>query len=119
MDKYSHIRLSDDLINLTDQKVCVYESSSGEIREFPPSDLELPSFPIAVEAGQPTTHYILSREMAQRVKQSGRRLDDIAIVKNASLGRNGATITYLVWGMEPETRLELYDRACELCVQHK
>jgi len=104
---YIHDRLSASFINLTDSTVCLYESCSGQMWTFPPSTDPLPEAP-AFEPGAPLLHYIVEPEMAKQLEESGRSLEDIAIVVGKTAGRHDREITKLVWGKKPSANVRLY-----------
>lgn len=111
MRDYSNYRLSDQLINLTNQIVCVYEESTGEIVKFiPPNNQKLPEQP-SHEPGSPIVHYILEEDDAIKLAHTGRPLDDIAVVYGVNYGRDDIKITYLYWGKNPDARVCLYKDA--------
>ena len=111
MHDYSHTRLSDNFINLTDQPVLVYEGSTGEIVEFVPStEQELPKYS-AEQTDQPIIHYIVDKSQASRIARTGRPLDDIAVAHGKNHGRDGAIITSLFWGKDLNTGVVLYENA--------
>ena len=111
MHDYSNCRLSDQLINLTDQILCGYEESTGEIIKFiPPNNQKLPEQP-SHEPNSPITHYILEKDDAIKLARTGRPLDDIAVIYDAGYGRGGIKITYLHWGNNPNVKVCLYKDA--------
>ena len=46
--------------------------------------------------------------MAEQLREVGRSLDDIAIVKSSASGRDGFIITQLAWGNDPKMSVELF-----------
>lgn len=104
---YRHNRLSADFVNLTDETIRLYEVCSGEIWTFSPSTSPIPEAP-DIKPDAPLVHYIVEPEMAEKLEQSGRPLDDIAIIHHESIGRSGYMIASLVWGKRPSTKVLLY-----------
>ena len=107
LNNYKHDRLSGDLINLTDTTIHLYDVHSGEIWSFPPSTASLPDSP-HFEPDAPLLHYIVKPEMAKKLEQSGRSLEDIAIISEKLSGRDGLKITYLEWGKNQTIKVRFY-----------
>ncbi len=106
MNRYANIRLSDWLINITNQEIYVYDVCTGDICEFAPIKGVLPESP-EMENGL-IVHYIVDKKMAEQLREVGRSLDDIAIVKSSASGRDGFIITQLAWGNDPKMSVELF-----------
>ena len=104
---YKHNRLSGNFINLTDSAAYLYEVCSGQIWTFLPSADLLPETP-TFDPDAPLIHYIVEPEVAERLKESGRSLEDIAIVAGKTTGRHNHEITKLVWGKNPSIIIRLY-----------
>lgn len=116
--KYEHIRLTDHFINLTNEVIHVYESTTGIIKNFVPESREIPQTPEVFLEGAPIVHYIVNQEIASNLEALGRSLDDIAIVDRKLHGRNNVEITYLVWAKDPTIPVNLYNRAHSISLPH-
>ena len=93
MRNFSKTKLTDKLINLTKHTVRMYDEFTGDIMSFHASNQRLPKKPKC-----DTVMYILDSEGFREIAKTGRRLDDIAVITSSSLGRNGKSISHLVWG---------------------
>ena len=113
MDRYKNLKFSDWFINMTDEKIYVYDTSSGDICCFPPGAERLPKSP-HMEPGTPAIYYILDQNEADALREQGRPLIDIAVIRSKSHGRHGIEISYFNWGENPEVRIELLRGAYEL-----
>ena len=102
-------------MNLTGERLYLYEESTGDIIEFDPIDCVLPPFSDRYAYGAPPPqYYIVDEEKLEEIRDSGRELDDIALLESKSKGRHNAIIAYLVWANNPEIKVKLYnyDRCC-------
>ncbi|MBR3121827.1 hypothetical protein IKF28_00025 [Candidatus Saccharibacteria bacterium] len=99
-------KVAEKLVNLTDERIKVYNKSSGEIVTLEPSSIQLPKEPDDCE--NPSIMYVVKKKTANRLKRSeGRRLSDIAIIRCKDRGRHNVEITYLVWGNDIHTEVAL------------
>ena len=96
MCHYKRIKVADELINLTNETINVYDQYSGEIVEIAPVSQELPELP----KNDSRIYYILERKVASRLRKTRRPLDDIAIAEHKGPGRDGFMITSLTWGKD-------------------
>jgi len=117
MQNYRHTILSRDFMNLTDERICLYEESSGRIIAFDPIHCVLPPFSEVYAFEQPPQYYIVDEAKLDEIRNSGRPLEDVAVLKSKSYGRHGAPIGYLVWARNPDIRIKLHEyderRSCE------
>lgn len=109
MRDYSSIRLTENLVNMTDRTIRLYEETTGEIRRFPVSKDKLPVCPVRTDGGEISVHYVYEKKEAERIKKSKRKLDDVAVISERTHGRGGREIVYLVWAKDMETRVILHD----------
>ena len=114
MQNYSHTILSRDFMNLTSERVCLYEESTGRIIGFDPIDCVLPPFTEIYAYTRPPQYYIVDEEKLEEIKRSGRPLDDIALLESKSNGRHGVLIGRLVWANDVAVSVKLhnYTRLC-------
>lgn len=102
MSRYTkHVKNSDNFINLTNETINLYEIITGEIWSFPPSEGKLPASP-HYGPEDPSIYYILDQATIEKVRQSGRSLNDIAFIYNKSYGRDNTQVAYLRWAQDPE-----------------
>lgn len=111
MHDYSLIRLSGELVNMTNEDIFLYEEGSGIIKKIAPSDEELPANPDFVE--RPCVHYICEPRRLEKIKATGRALSDIAVVCSKCRGRNNTLITRLVWGNDPHIEVRFRKRVSD------
>lgn len=98
------------LVNMTDDKIRMYEWSSGEIKKFYPAHIELPETPIFVlDRNNYPVFFIIKQAELDTLRKTNRTLDDIAVISSQAIGRNGKEITYLVWARDMTTRVNLYN----------
>ncbi|MBQ2660634.1 hypothetical protein IJF93_00980 [Candidatus Saccharibacteria bacterium] len=113
MQDYQLDRLTNKLINLTDEPVCVYDETSGAIVEFAPDDNESCAL-----CGSTIAHYVVTEEMFNPDKCSGCCLKNFAIVVGRSHGRNGVMISRLVWAEDLKKTVRLHPNAHKImCLQ--
>ena len=85
------------LINLTENTIQVYDECSGDIVTIPPEVHVLPEHPEPINADKPS-YYVFEETTANRLEENGRLLNDVAIIHRKSVGRDGITISSLIWG---------------------
>lgn len=108
MNCQRYIKKSSNIVNLTNRPINVYNYWSGSIIELPPIKKKAPFFSREDSITDPLEnrpYYIVTPKTLKRIKQTNRALDDIAIVSQEGIGRNGATITYLAWAKNPNYRI--------------
>lgn len=93
---------------MTGNKIRVYEWTSGDIKEIYPVHIKLPETPIYMpEHENYPVFFVLEEDEIKELKNK-RTLDDIAVISNLSIGRNGKEIAYLVWAKDMSTHIHLY-----------
>ncbi|MBR2836773.1 hypothetical protein IKE79_00255 [Candidatus Saccharibacteria bacterium] len=99
MRNYAKTKLFETLVNKTNRTIRKYDESSGRILVFDPSDAPIPKKPVFYdkEHHQNLVGYVVEPELCEKLKQSGRALDDIVMVSDVAVGRGGRTIAELVW----------------------
>ena len=107
MRDYTKVRLSDDFVNMTSEVIHVYDTPTGSIKTFPPSRQELPKSPIT-GTDRPVTHYIFEESELNALLETGRPLDDIAIIRETSHGRHDILMSSLVWGKNTNIEVCLF-----------
>lgn len=102
MQRYRDTKLVDLLVNLTNEPISIYEESSGNIYSLIPcgDGIELSSIPVDFGEDGFVIFYIVDEDELEKVKLSGRQIDDIALVREKSQGRNGREISYLMWAAD-------------------
>ena len=98
----------DRLVNMTGDKIRVYEWSSGDIKKFYPVNIKLPETPIYMPEHENYPVFFVLEEDEIKELKNRRTLDDIAVISNRSIGRNGKEISYLVWAKDMSTHVHLY-----------
>ena len=112
MSNYSKVRLSDELVNLTNSDIYIYEECTGIIKKIKPSNTTLPNTP-EKNTDKNRTHYICEPRRLEEIRQSDRRLSDIAVVCSKHMGRDNTLITKLVWGNDPHIEVRLHAAAVD------
>ena len=108
MRDYSKIRFSNFFINLTGKEFDMYDDVSGTIYDFPACDSEIPETPTVHKVDGPTYHYVVTEDKAMEIAKTGRKMHDIAVLKDISTGRGGAKIASLYWAANPDLPVRLY-----------
>ena len=112
MQARKDVRFSDDLINLTDRVIHLYDQGNGEIVSFQPDSRQLPDFPAVVESGASVVHYIVDEYNFNRLQERGRNCTDIAVFDHEDHGRQGILVATLYWGADPEIKIWLRRHNC-------
>lgn len=118
MRDYSHIRLTDSIINLTGKKISMYEESNGRIYRFEPSKEELPAAPICRKPFDDVVHYVVDHDKLEELMESGRELDDIAFVYGVGIGRHEVEISTLHWAKDPSIPVWLHHGVRNVSARH-
>ena len=109
---------TEQLINLTDQTIELYEYNSGEIWRFSPVQKYVPilkgvDVPIdKAEHGKKICHYVVDTETAVQLSVAGYNMEHYAILVGKNTGRNNHQIATLVWAQDPTLQVKLYDHIC-------
>lgn len=111
MRDYSSVRLTENLVNMTDRTIRLYEETTGEIRRFPVSKDKLPVRPVRTDGGSISVHYVYEEEDVEKIRKSKRKLDDIVVIRERTHGRGGREIVYLLWAKDMRTHVILRDGA--------
>lgn len=116
MGRYKNVRLTDNIVNLTNEPIALYEDTTGEIKSFEPIKTEpknenLPE--IFNDDNESITYYVVEDETLGLLKKFGCRLENIAIIDCSSRGRDDITVVRLVWAENPKVRVRLYEGAGE------
>ena len=100
-----NILFANRIINKTDRTLHMYEDSTGRVEHFEVSRRKLTSDPrYNMSHNSGSVFYVVSQKKFEQLAQSGRDVDDIAILlDNPTFGRNGQPIDYLVWGKDLKT----------------
>ena len=100
-----NIVFANRIINKTDRTLHMYEDTTGTVEHFEVSRRKLTSDPrYNMSHNSGSVFYVVSQKKFEQLAQSGRDVDDIAILlDNPTFGRNGKPIDYLVWGKDPKT----------------
>lgn len=103
-----HVKHATRIINMTGEVQYVYDNSSGAIRKLclgqkdiskePPPKWELP-----------TVFYAMTAYGAEKIRQTGRPCNDIAVFRYKKCGRHNVEISYFTWAEDPYTEIRLYD----------
>ncbi len=109
--RYFNTRLTNSIVNLTDEAISLYEETSGKIKTFHPAKEEMPGKSVFFENGAPAFYYVVNQEKLDEIKQSCRRLDDVAVIDHFSVGRNNRAIVYLNWAKCPKVKIRLHNDA--------
>lgn len=108
-NSYRDTRLAYDFVNLTGEDVRVYDAITGNVVFYGAySYQKLPKEPSSESLSKRdlATHYIVTMNQYQKIKASGRKMDDIAIVYSKSNGRV-ENMVILVWGKNPHVAIAL------------
>lgn len=109
------VKLVDNLNNDTSFLVQVYQEVTGEIVQFASRKHE-PNNPVKsvdsrrgrdVGLDSEESFRIVNQSTLQQLIESHRRLDNVAVVKDRDIGRDGELITRLVWAKDPNTYVRL------------
>lgn len=110
---YTGAVFANSIINKTDRALHMYEDTTGCVEHFEVSGKRLtadPRFNMNHNSG--SVFYVFTREEFEQVAQSGRELDDIAVLlDNHSFGRHGQPIDYLVWAKDMKTSVRFRRKA--------
>ena len=110
MRNYYHTRLAGNIVNLTKEKFSLYMESSGILVDFlPHKKAKLPKAPTwrHKKGNSPVIYYVVEKKEYNKIKESGRKLDDIAVVSKKVVGRDGVLIAKLFWGENPSIEIRL------------
>ena len=118
MYNYKNTRITDDLINMTNKPVALYDDRTGEIIRFDPKSVNLPVRPVEDLHRRKIVHYIVDEGKLRMLNALERSLDDIAIVNSKDLGRDGVEITKLVWAKNPKIPIRLMEGAHSAAFVH-
>lgn len=98
------IRLADDLVNLTEESISVYDDVTGDIVSFEPiSQSRMGLIMSELKAGFQIYYVVDDFQTADALfKSYGFKKTNIAVVTDKSGGRNNSVISKLVSAREPE-----------------
>lgn len=102
--------LAGELVNLTGGQFSLYEENSGTRVSFSPElEMELPETPSSEKRFRtiPSKYYVVEKKEYLRIKETGRDMDDIAVISRRAPG-NGGEVIYLFWGENPDFRVIFY-----------
>ena len=89
--------VAEQIINLTDETIRLYDEFTGDIREFPPrSQGAMLQKPIYNDSSHPRLCYVVEPETVLEIRDMGRSLDDIAVISETGIGRDGVGVVYLM-----------------------
>ena len=114
MQDYRRIRLTDWLINLTDETYHIYDDASGRIITLEPKQ----GYRLPPDEGKVTVHYIVTEDMLDAIKCSN-CLGRFAVITDQSSGRDGIMIAHLVWAKDPKIVVRLRKSAHGLLTHHR
>lgn len=92
------LKYARELVNLTGRQFTVYEDSSGDFIDFPPSSEFLPCQPDVSDS----VYYVLDEDAAEALATHGRDLSDIAIIRRTGAGRDGVMVSRLSWAVNQD-----------------
>ena len=93
MPEKKNIRMTRELVNLTENPVYLYEEVSGNIEEFLPMHwIANPSYD---DCGHPRLYYIVDNQFLEKLRKRGRPLDDIVVIFRSGKGRDDVIVSYL------------------------
>lgn len=104
-------RLAKNLVNLTSTPICVYEEATGEIVTFLPQEGKvLPETPFIEDRKRcPKVYYMVGKDHYNQIVESGRGLEDIAVIMRTDIGRNAKKISFLFWGADLDVEIRFYN----------
>ena len=108
MRDFSHVRLTDSVINLTGKQISMYDEMNGTIFNFSPSAEAIPIIPYNGKNPKVVYHFVVDEDAVEQLKEFDRTLYDIAVVDKVGVGRNGVEISTLKWAFDPKIPVKLY-----------
>lgn len=122
MNHYEDSRLTNNVINLTSVVIKDYDyGDDGTVRHFYPRKrkkskaTKIPkilkrSLADGREMGNPIVHYVVDQKMFQKIKKTGRNLDDIAVLVMVVDGAE-KDMTKMYWGRDLSVPVLIHARA--------
>lgn len=108
MRNYSSSIITDEIVNLTESTISMYEESTGTIYKFSPISTEEAVFKDLDPAEK---QYVVSCDyQAEKVVACGASIDNVAILDKQATGRDGKIISYLVWAKNPRIDVKFYHK---------
>ncbi|MBR3052160.1 hypothetical protein IKG60_00880 [Candidatus Saccharibacteria bacterium] len=107
---YKNTKLAGKLVNLTAVTTLRTYDNMGNIRDMESKKHKHFAEDIysILSCKEPYTYFILSKDVATRICKFFPRLDNIAVVKNWDIGRNGVPIAYFVSAKDRKIPIKLY-----------
>ena len=119
LPSYEEVRLTEDIVNLAQKPVGMYEETTGNYKEFQPVDIEK-----AVEDAETmkdkVMHFVVDKMDESTLLEllfMGKKIKNIAYFVDESEGREGK-ITYLTWANNPKVEIRLYPKLNGVCFAH-
>lgn len=101
-------RVANNIINLTDSEIKMYEEQSGCIWKFQPDGKKVPDdFLPDWRHQEAAIYYIVDVKIVNELIRKGRSLEDIAVVKQKAVGRKNKVVSYPVWAGDMKTSVIL------------
>ncbi len=95
LNKRYYLKIVNNLVNLSGEEFCLYDEKTGELVEFFPC-CTVDDFINAILVEDKVV-YVVDAESFEIIKGLGVELENIAVVSNIGVGRNGVPIASLFW----------------------
>lgn len=105
---YSRSIVVNEIVNLTNSTISVYEESTGNIWKFEPVDIKSVKFE---NLNSTERQYVVDcRFQIFEIIAYGCDINNISILERHGKGRGNKTISYLVWARNPRVKVKFFHK---------